>query len=74
MNESTTEGRIVPPPEGRDVLTGMLRDGAGRLPAWAIDAEVAARIDDHARLRDGQGPEPPPADCSRGDGGPTAGR
>jgi hypothetical protein len=33
---------MVPLPEGRDVLTDLLRDGAGRLLAEAIEAEVAA--------------------------------
>ena len=42
MNESTTDIPIVPPPEGRHVLTEALRDGARRMPAQAVDAEVAA--------------------------------
>ena len=32
--------RILPPPEGQDVLTELLRDGARRLLAEAIEAEV----------------------------------
>jgi putative transposase len=55
MTESTTEVRIVPLPEGQDVLTGLLRDGARRLLAEAIEAEVAAWIDAHAHLKDDSG-------------------
>src|SRR5260370_854502 len=53
--ESTTEIRIVPLAPGQDVLTDLLRDGARRLLAQAIEAEVAAWIDDHALLRDADG-------------------
>ena len=42
MNESTTDIPIVPPPEGRHVPTEALRDGARRMPAPAVGAEVAA--------------------------------
>src|SRR5512144_474524 len=52
MNESTTDIRIVPLPQGQDVLTDILRDGARRLLADAIQAEVAAWIDARAHLRD----------------------
>jgi putative transposase len=55
MSESTTETPIVPLPTGRDVITEILRDGARRLLAEAIDAEVAAWIDAHAHLRDASG-------------------
>jgi transposase-like protein len=55
MNESTTDIRIVPLPGGRDVLTEILRDGARRLLAEAIEAEVAAWIDAHAHLKDDSG-------------------
>jgi putative transposase len=37
------------------VLTDLLRDGARRLLAQAIEAEVAAWIDDHAHLKDETG-------------------
>jgi hypothetical protein len=50
MSESTTDLRIVPLPEGQDVLTHILREGARRLLAQAVDAEVAAWIDAHAHL------------------------
>ena len=55
MNESTTDIRIVPLPNGQDVLTEILRDGARRLLAEAIEAEVAAWIDAHAHLKDASG-------------------
>src|SRR5512143_1143749 len=55
MSESTIDTRIVPPPQGQDVLTGLLRDGARRLLAEAIEAEVAAWIDAHAHLKDDAG-------------------
>ena len=55
MSESTTETPIVPLPTGRDVLTDLLRDGARRLLAQAIDAEVAAWIDAHSHLKDASG-------------------
>jgi putative transposase len=55
MSESTTDIRIVPLPEGQDVLTHILREGARRLLAQAVDAEVAAWIDAHAPLKDQAG-------------------
>ena len=55
MNESTTDIRIVPLPQGQDVLTNILKDGARRLLAEAIEAEVAAWIDAHAHLKDASG-------------------
>jgi putative transposase len=55
MIESTTDIRIVPLPKGQDVLTEILRDGARRLLAEAIEAEVAAWIDAHAHLKDDAG-------------------
>jgi putative transposase len=55
MSESTTDIRIVPLPKGQDVLTDLLRDGARRLLAEAIEAEVAAWIDAHANLKDASG-------------------
>ena len=55
MIQSTTEIRIVPLAPSQDVLTDILRDGARRLLAQAIEAEVSAWIDDHAHLKDGQG-------------------
>ena len=55
MSQSTTEIRIVPLALTQDVLTDLLRDGARRRLAQAIEAEVAAWIDDHAHLKDDQG-------------------
>src|SRR5579883_2106657 len=55
MNESTTDIRIVPLPTGQDVLTGVLRDGARKMLAQAVEAEVAAWIADHAHLKDESG-------------------
>src|SRR4051812_43133813 len=53
--ESTTDIRIVPLPTGQDVLTEVLRDGARRMLAQAVEAEVAAWIDAHAHLKDEEG-------------------
>jgi putative transposase len=39
----------------RDVLTEILREGAVRLLAGAVEAEVAAWIDGHAHITDGHG-------------------
>lgn len=52
MSESTTDLRIVPLPNGQDVLTEILRDGARRMLAQAIEAEVAIWIDGRAHLKD----------------------
>ena len=55
MSQSTTEIRIVPLPNGQDVLTEILRDGARRMLAQAVEAEVAAWIDAHDHLKDAAG-------------------
>src|SRR3954470_24307674 len=55
MSQSTTEIPIVPLAPSQDVLTDLLRDGARRLLAQAIEAEVAGWIDDHAHLKDDRG-------------------
>lgn len=55
MSQSTSEIRIVPLAESRDVLTEVLRDGARLMLARAIEAEVAAWIDGHAHLKDESG-------------------
>src|SRR5918993_5573145 len=55
MNESTTDIRIVPLPTGQDVITEILRDGARRMLAEAIEAEVTTWIDAPAQLKDGEG-------------------
>jgi putative transposase len=58
MQQSTTEILIVPPPSGQDVLTEILRDGARRLLAEAVEAQVASWIDAHAHLKDEAGRRP----------------
>jgi putative transposase len=55
MSQSTTEIRIVPLAPSQDVLTDLLRDGARRLLAQAIEAEVATWIEAHAHLKDQTG-------------------
>jgi putative transposase len=55
MSQSTTEIRIAPLPTGQDVLTDLLRDGARRMLAQAVEAEVAAWIDAHDHLKDADG-------------------
>src|SRR3954449_9396021 len=55
MSQSTAEIRIVPLPKGQDVLTEILRDGARRMLAQAVEAEVAAWIDAHDHLVDDRG-------------------
>ena len=50
MNESTTGIDIVPLPTGQDILTEVLRDGARRTLAQAIEAEAATWIETHAHL------------------------
>src|SRR5690242_20276466 len=55
MNESTTDIRIVPLSPPQDVLTDILRAGARRLLAEAVEAEVATWIDARADLRDERG-------------------
>jgi putative transposase len=45
----------VPLPTGQDVLTEVLRDGARRMLAQAIEAEVAAWIDERSNLKDSAG-------------------
>jgi putative transposase len=55
MTESTTDISVAPLPTGRDVLTDLLRDGARRMLAQAIEAEVAAYVDAHAHLKDNAG-------------------
>src|SRR3954471_12365803 len=55
MQQSTTDIRIVPLPQGQDILTEILRDGARRMLAEAVEAEVAAWIDARAHLKDQDG-------------------
>jgi transposase-like protein len=55
VQESTIATIAGPTAGSRDALTDLLRDGARRLLAQAIEAEVAAWIDDHAHLKDQAG-------------------
>jgi putative transposase len=55
VQESTSATIAVPIVGSRDALTDLLRDGARRLLAQAIEAEVAAWIVDHAHITDGAG-------------------
>lgn len=55
MTGSTEAIRIVPLPEASDVLSEVLRQGAQRLLAQAIEAEVSVWIDQHQDCRDEQG-------------------
>lgn len=50
MRESTSSTIMLPVVSSRDVLTTILREGAQRMLAQAIDAEVAEWIDGHAHL------------------------
>jgi transposase-like protein len=54
MRESNDTTATIPAPS-RDVLSEILRDGAQRLLAQAIDNEVAEWIDRHAEVVDGAG-------------------
>jgi transposase-like protein len=55
MNCSTTDVRLVPLPEAKDVLGEVLRQGAQQLLAQAIEAEVTDWIDRHRDCRDADG-------------------
>ena len=55
MDCSTIDLCVVPVPQGKDVLSEVLRQGAEKLLAQAIEAEVAAWIDGHAHLCDEAG-------------------
>jgi len=54
MHESNEAAATIPVPN-RDVLSEILRDGAQRLLAQAIDAEVDGWIERHADLKDDRG-------------------
>ena len=55
MQERTTESVAGPAEAVSDVLTEILRDGAQKLLATTIEAEVAAYIEQHAGHRDADG-------------------
>jgi transposase-like protein len=55
VEESTTLPIAGPMPASKDALTDLLRDGARRLLAEAVEAEVALWIESHAHLQDQAG-------------------
>jgi putative transposase len=55
VGESTTLPIAGPMPDTKDALTDLLREGARRLLAEAVEAEVAAWIDAHAHATDTAG-------------------
>ena len=55
MSEVTTGSIQFPVLGSGDVLTGILREGAARLLAQAVEAEVADYIERHAAARDCEG-------------------
>jgi len=55
MHETILDRFVVPAPTSQDVLTGILREGAQRMLAQAIDAEVAEWIESHRDVRDAAG-------------------
>lgn len=55
MHEAIRDRSVLPASSSRDVLSGILREGAQRMLAQAIDAEVAEWIESHRELRDAAG-------------------
>jgi putative transposase len=55
MDCSTIDRPVVPVPQGKDVLSELLRDGAQRMLAQAVEAEVAEWINSHSQVRDDAG-------------------
>jgi putative transposase len=55
MHEAIRDGLVVPAPSSQDVLTGILRQGAQRMLAQAIDSEVADWIETHRDVCDEAG-------------------
>jgi putative transposase len=55
MQETNVDVSIVPVPTGRDALSEVLREGAQRMLAQAIEAEVAEWIDQHSSLKGDNG-------------------
>jgi putative transposase len=55
MNEATTNVDALPLSSHQDILTDVLRHGARQLLAQAIQAEVAAYLEERSDLRDEQG-------------------
>ena len=55
MGQGTTDTIRFPEASSQDVLTGILREGAQRLLAQAIESEVDVHIEAHKELRDAEG-------------------
>ena len=55
MRECTTDAVGFPAESSKDVLTEILREGAQKMLATAIEAEVDGYIDRHADQRDANG-------------------
>jgi putative transposase len=55
MDCSTIDRPVVPVPQGKDVLSELLREGAQKMLAQAVEAEVAEWIDSHSQVRDEAG-------------------
>jgi putative transposase len=55
VSQSTSDIRIVPLPDSRDVLGEILRQGAREMLAKAVQAEVADWIEAHAHITDSAG-------------------
>ena len=55
MDQGATDAIRFPGAPSQDVLTGILREGAQKLLAQAIEAEVAAHLETHQELRDAEG-------------------
>lgn len=55
MDQGTTDAIRFPEASSEDVLTGILREGAQKLLAQAIESEVADYIEAHGHLRDAEG-------------------
>lgn len=55
MNEATTNADALLLPHHQDVLTDVLRQGATQLLAQAVQAEVAAYLEERSHLRDEHG-------------------
>ena len=55
MYESNNSTIALPAVSSKDVLTAILREGAQRMLAQAVEAEVAEWIDGHAHLTDKDG-------------------
>jgi putative transposase len=55
MRERNDSTFTFPATSSRDVLSGILREGAQRMLAQAIEAEVAEWVESHGQLRDASG-------------------